>query len=108
MKMWYRYTESKFLKEHVCSRLCALVSKLASVIQLHKQFFWPELKTLPTSSIVFFMEQSHLTWDVLLFQGLDPKPLTNFAFAIYFLPPEHENKKQPIMSQNETFRDEII
>lgn len=85
----------------------ALFSKLASVIQLHNLFFWIELKALPTTSIVVFMKQSHLTWAVLLFQGLGPKTLTNFAFAIDLLPSELENKKQR-MSQNQTFHDEII
>lgn len=54
------------------------------------------------------MEHSHLTWAVLLFQGLVPKPLTNFAFAIDLLPPGLENKMQWIISQDQTFHDEII
>lgn len=103
-----KYSRSNILKENACSPFCTPSSKLASVTQLHKQFFWPGLKTPSLYPIVIFVEHSHLAGAVLLLQGLGPRPSTNFAFAIDLLPPGLENKKQWIMPQNQTFHGEII
>lgn len=91
--MLHRYSRSNLLKENACSHFCTPSSKLASATQLHKQFFWPGLKTPSHYPIVIFVEHSHLAWAVLLLQKLGPRPLTNFAFVLDLLPPGLENKK---------------